>query len=296
MEFKSIILLLFLFLLTIINSNKIYSQCSSCSAAFSGSQLAAGTSNVGVLKEGTFRFITLYRYLYGSEFYLGSETLEKHYGQELDVHLLGFNLAYGINKKFTIDLELSAFPDKNLNFGYSQDRISGFNSASLIGKYTIFSHKASSQELTLGAGPKLKLTNNRILSGNNGVIAQLFYFINIYDDINIVLFNRSEFYIEDKDQFKSGNNISTSLFLTKELFEKFNAILESRYEVQGISYQNDSEMLNTGKQILSLVPQFSYNFDELSISLFFEMPVYKKYEGVQLSEKLATGIALIYMF
>jgi hypothetical protein len=294
MKFK--IFLISVFTLSNIFIYKSFAQCSCCSAAFSGSALAAGTSNIGVLKEGSFRFIGLYRYLNGSRFYSGTDELKNLYGEELNVHFTGFNLGYGVTTKFTIDLEGGAFPDKDLNFGYTRDQISGMNSLALIGKYTIFADKETSQELTLGAGFRQPLTSNTTLSGNNGAILQLFYFKNITDDFNLIIFNRSEFYLTDKSNFKSGNNITSSVFLTKGIFEKMTGILETRYELQGISSQDNLDLINTGKQILSLVPQISYNFSDFSVSGFFELPVYRNFEGVQLAERFGAGLAIVYMF
>ncbi|MDT3737876.1 MAG: hypothetical protein RO257_00085 [Candidatus Kapabacteria bacterium] len=272
-----------------------YSQCTPCSAAFSSSAFTAGTSNVGVLKEGSLRIIGMNHFIHGSRFYSGSEELKKYYDEELNIHFMGLNIGYGLTKKFTLETEIGAFPDKDLNFGFIREKISGFSSAALIGKYTIYSDRANAQEITLGLGGRLPLTSNTTLSGSPGLILQLFYFKNLTDDLNMILFHRSELFAEGRDSINLGNSFVTSLFLTKGIIDDLTGIIEARYDYLTKSNHDSTPIINTGRSILAIVPQLSYHFTDISISGFVELPIIKNYEGVQLSEKIGAGIALIYM-
>jgi hypothetical protein len=288
---KSIIILILIFLFY----EKSESQCGCCSAAFSGSSLAAGTSNVGVLKEGSWRVIGLYRNLYGTKFFNGTKELRKYYDESLNIHYSGLNVAYGFTKDFTLETEIGAFPYKNLNFGYSEENISGFSSLAMIGKFTILADKQNSQEITIGGGARLPLSSNTTLGGNFGIAVQIFYFKSIVSDLNLILYQNYEFYIKDSENYQKGNSWVSSLFLTKGISEKLTAIFESRFEILTPSFQGDEKIINTGKKSITIVPQISFNTGKFSVSGLVELPLYKDYEGVQLSEKIGSGIAVIVM-
>lgn len=287
------IALVFAFLFVSSNS---YSQCSCCTAAFSGSALAFGTSNVGVLKEKSFRIIGVYRYLYGSRFYDGTHELKKYSNEELNMHFTGINLGYGVTKELTLESEIGSFPNKDLNMGYLRDQIAGMSSLSLISKYTVLSDKRNAQEITFGFGGRMPLTKNEFLSGNAGLIMQLFYFINPIENINFVLLERSEIYFKNSDDKTQGGSHILSLFTSRRIVDNLAGILETRFDYLTKSHIGGKELINTGRSIISVVPQLNYNFDKFSISGFAEIPIYKNYNGVQLSEKIGSGIALIYMF
>jgi hypothetical protein len=87
----------------------------------------------------------------------------------------------------------------------------------------------------------------------------------------------------------------TSLFLTKGIIDDLTGIIEARYDYLTKSNHDSTPIINTGRSILAIVPQLSYHFTDISISGFVELPIIKNYEGVQLSEKIGAGIALIYM-
>lgn len=287
---------LIVLILMYISPMYVNAQCGGCNAAFSGSTLAAGTSNIGVLKENSYRIISVYRFLYGSNYYRGDERLKKFDDEELNIHFVGFNLAYGVTKSFTIETEFGGFLKKDLNMGYDRTDISGLSSLAIIGKYTLFADRENKQEITISAGGRAPITPNSTLSGNFGAIAQIFYFKSLTDGLNIIFLNRSEFFIEDKHDYQQGNSYITSLFLSQELVDDLNGIIEFRYDYFDKSYQAGEVMPNAGRDIFSLVPQINYNLDKVSISAFTEIPIYKNYSGLQLGEDFGLGLALIYMF
>ncbi|MBX3042302.1 MAG: hypothetical protein KIT33_08815 [Candidatus Kapabacteria bacterium] len=275
--------------------NLMYSQCGCCSAAFSGSALAAGTSNIGVLKEGSLRIIAMHRALYGDHFYDGTQKLGKFYDEQMLINFTGINIGYGVTKRFTLETEIGAFPDKNINMGYQIERISGFSSINLIGKYTVLADRDNKQEITIGAGYRQPLSGNVALSGNSGGILQLFYFKNLYDDFNLVFLSRAELFLINPDKFEQGNSYINSVFISKKISEKFYGLVEFRYDHLSKSYQESELLINTGRSVLSIVPQLSCNFGKLSVSGFFELPVYKNFNGIQLGESFGAGIALVMM-
>lgn len=275
--------------------NETKSQCGCCSAAFSGSALAAGTSNIGVLKEGTLRVIGINRLLYGNRFYDGPDLLKKFYDEEMLINFTGANIGYGLTKSFTLETEIGSFPYKELNFGYTREKISGFSTINVIGKYTLLADRVNKQEITIGGGGRIPLNSNTTLSGNPGVIFQLFYFKNLVDDFNLIFLNRSEIAFKDSENFKQGNSYINSVFLSKGITHKLYSLFEIRFDYLDKSYDGDDELLNSGRYVLSLVPQISYNLGKLSLAGFFELPVLKNYNGIQLGEKFGCGIALVYM-
>lgn len=284
-----------LIVLIIISNIKLYSQCACCSAAFSGSALAAGTSNVGVLKEGSIRAINVYRFLYGNNFYRGIESLDNLYGESLNIHFLGTNIGYGLTKDITVDFEIGSFPAKNLDYGYTNDKISGLGVATLIGKWNFFNDRNTKQEATLGIGYRQPITENLILSGTSGIVAQLFYFLNIHEDVNLILFIRGEKSLENSNNYSQGDNVVSSIFASTILADKLAGILELRYDYLSKAKDDTSDLLNTGRGTFYLVPQLNYAFDGFSLSTFFELPIHRNYNGVQLGERFGSGIALIFM-
>lgn len=295
MNFKYLILSA-LAIAVIFTQTESYGQCGSCSAAFSGSAMAAGTSNVGVLKEGSIRTIGIYRYLYGSRYYEASNRLNKFSNEELSIHFSGIHLGYGVTKRFTIETELSAFPNKDLNMGFERTQISGLSSAAFIGKYTIFADRKNKQEITLGGGARLPLTSNTVLSGNLGAMVQFFFFKNLFSDVNLILSNRSEFFAKDSQDFHLGNSYVTSLFISSPIIENLNGIAEIRYDHLDQSNDKDGLIEDSGRSLLSFVPQINFQFNKFSISVFSELPIHKEYKGTQLGEDIGLGLAFIIMF
>ena len=293
MKINTFILVIILFVILI--QTRTYSQCGCCSAAFSGSALAAGTSNIGVLKEGTLRVIGLHRFLYGDKFYEGSTQLKKYYDEEMMINFTGVNIGYGITKSFTLETEIGAFPDKDLNFGYTREKISGFSSFNLIGKYTLLADRENKQEITIGAGGRIPITSNTTLSGNPGAILQLFYFKGLGDDFNLIFLSRAELHTQNSENFLQGNSFINSLFVSKLVTTNLYATLETRLDYLDKSFEDNKALINTGRSVISVVPQISYSVGKFSLSGFVELPIYKYYTGIQLSENIGAGIALVYM-
>jgi hypothetical protein len=293
MKIKLIVLLL-PFLISIL---PVYlnAQCGGCNAAFSGSTLAAGTSNIGVLKENSFRAISVYRFLYGSNFYKDTERLKKFDDEELNIHFMGFNLAYGLTKSFTVETEFGGFLQKDLNMGYDRTNISGLSSIAVIGKYTLLADRKNKQELTLSAGGRAPMTHNTTLSGNFGAIFQLFYFKNLIGDLNLIFLNRNEIYFSNKNDYRQGNSYITSIFLSQPIANDLNGILEFRYDYFDKSYEYGEIMPNAGRDVLFVAPQINYTIGKISLSFITEIPVYKQYSGLQLGEDFGLGLAFIYM-
>ncbi|MFA5510951.1 MAG: hypothetical protein WC313_00755 [Candidatus Kapaibacterium sp.] len=285
----------FAILLLLMQCRYAQSQCGCCAAAFSGAALAAGTSNIGVIKENTLRIIGMYRFLHGSRFYNNDSELKKFYDESLNIHYGGLNLAYGVTTRFTLETEISSYPDKDLNFGYSREKISGFSTFALIGKYTILADRDNKQEITLGLGAKLPITNNTTLSGTSGLIYQIFYFKNLNEKYNIIAAHRGEMFVENNTGFKPGNSFVSSVFVTRILGDGFTGIMELRHDYLSKSEQESELIQNSGKTVVSLVPQLTYSLDGYSVSAFIEYPFYKKYVNIQLSEQFGAGLAVIFM-
>lgn len=282
-----------------------YSQCGCIGgAAVGGSSVLGGTSNIGVLGEGTVRATASIIHSYGNKYFTGSKlaTPEKvGMVQEYSALYSGLMLGYGITDRLTIDLELGFFLNKMQDYGTYQPSGSGFSHSTIYGKYNIYSDKYDKLFWSAGLGGKLPIeADNQNLPQNirtsNGAFGAVFLnYLHkgfIESEMNLIMINRIDINGENNSDYQYGTSFINSVFITKSIIEDLTGILEIRSDVKLRDRYLDEDVLTSGWNNVILSPQINYTISDFNISAFYDIPVYKYYNDTQLTNKQNIGISL----
>lgn len=268
----------------------------------------SGSEYIGTLPKKTLRTITYYRHSYSDTYYEGSEVSEIQ-GMESGYDYIGEVISYGLLKKLSIEAELGYYIDK---FQDSEvlDRFTthGFANAVVSAKYAVLKTK-NDMELTVGAGAKVPVSRKifrdqygvpypqelQPSTGAFGFAGQIFFFKG-FDEKKwrLVVHGRYELNGYNSEDYRFGDAIFTSLFFGRSFAKHWAATLQLRNEFRFEDWQGDTRYLVTGGDIIFVSPQISYTFKpKLTLSLTGDIPVFRHYNGVQLSPKWAVGISLV---
>jgi hypothetical protein len=289
------------FLLALNNS---YSQC--CST---GSPVGASVY-VGVLNKHSLRVNAFYRFNYSDTYYSGSSKTEE--GTILnysDYNFTGLSIAYGITKRLTAEADFGYFINKTQDFKYIdyQEKGYGFSNGGVALKYALLVRPVQEIELTIGAGMRypfsfepqeidgVRLSRDVQPSTNAFGVNGFFFFNKGFSDITLRLFtiNRFEYNFEDQYGYQYGPVLLNSIFASKRIFPRFFGILQVRSEFRGEDHENGASRPNSGNYLLVVSPQLSYSVaGRWNITLVYDQPIYKNYQGKQLTPKYSIAIGL----
>ncbi len=308
------IFIIILFFLNIILAN---AQCPcSMGAAVGGLTPIGGTVNVGVLREGFIRATFLYNYGYGEEYFHNDIRIEKKdfttekiiHSKEYRNHFLGFLFSYGLTNKLTIESELGYFPQKfqtisEYSSSYFDVLSRGFSHFVLSGKYNVFYDLGSDIEFTAGAGLMMPLDfakdtlpyNLYSSNGNYAVVLQSFLHKGFKrENLHLMLYNKFIGNFAYTREYKQGNSLQNSLFLAQGFSRNISGILELRHEYYSRDKYQNEIIHDSGANIISISPQVYLVFDELNISFYMAIPLYRYYFGEQLATKYNIGANITY--
>ncbi|MCK9421402.1 MAG: hypothetical protein M0Q38_02275 [Bacteroidales bacterium] len=288
-------------------SSVSFAQC--CST---GSPVGASVY-VGVLGKNYLRVIAFYRYSNSDTYYQGNIKTDNNPLQSANYDFTGLAFGYGITNRLTAEVDFGYFINKtqiyldNNIFNGLKTKGFGLSNGGVNLKYGIFVLPAKQIELTAGAGFRYPFTTNpQMVDGVQlnrdiqpstnafGANGMLFFNFGI-PSITLRLFtiNRYEYNFPDKINYKYGNILMNSIFISKKITKYFFGILQMRNEYKTTDiYKGDPEV-NTGYDILFLSPQLSYSVaGKWNVTLLCDIPVYKTYKGRQLTPKYACALSL----
>lgn len=282
-----------------------HSQCGCIGgAAVGGSSVFGGTSNIGVLSEGTARATASIIHSYGNKYFTGSKLASSEKVgtvEEYSAVYSGLMIGYGITDKLTFDFELGFFPNKMQDFGTYKLSGSGFSHSTIYGKYNLYSNKYDQIFWSVGLGAKLPLEtdyqnlpqNIRTSNGAFGaVLLNYFHKGFIESEMNLIMINRIDINAENNSDYQYGTSFINSAFVTKSIIEDLTGILEIRSDVKLRDRYLDEEVMTSGWNNVILSPQINYSFSDFNVSAFYDIPVYKYYNDTQLTNKQNIGISL----
>jgi hypothetical protein len=223
----------------------------------------------------------------------------------------GLQLAYGITKKFTADLETGYYLNRTqdiqaygLNYllnGY------GLSSVTLGGRYNVYRNDDKEFEFTSGIGVKVPSTTVPMVvdgvelsedvqpcNGAYGLVIRNFFFKE-YDSAGVRLFAVSTININSTNpkQYREGNSYLTSVFVSKTLRKNLTGIIQVRNEIRERCYRYGAIIPSSGGMRFVLVPQFNISIKQrYNISALYELPLYQYYNGIQLRDVYAFSINL----
>jgi hypothetical protein len=279
-----------------------YSQCPCLGGAPVGALTAiGGTSNIGVLRKGNLRGISYFTYSDGNKFYSGYSQTESGLVKSFNSSYLGLLIGYGLYENFTIDAEIGYYLNKIQDFGSYSLSGSGFSHTTIYGKYNITNSGYDELEWTIGIGGKIPLNlksqslpqNIQSSTGAFGTVLLSYLHKGIKsENIHIILVNRVELNTTNDSTYHYGSNFINSFFITKNLFDNLTGMIELRSEIRLKDSKNGKINDDSGWSILIISPQINYSFGNFNLSLFYDLPTYKYYNGLQLTNSKNIGASL----
>ncbi len=299
-----------LFALTLVllsAATKTDAQC--CST---GSPVGASVY-VGVLGKNYLRVGAFYRHGFSDKYYEGDSKAGNNPLQSANYNFTGIAFGYGLTKRLTVEVDFGYFINKtqlyldNPTFHGMKQTGYGLSNGGVNLKYGLFIKPVKQIELTAGAGFRYPFSTNPQMVNNvqlnrdiqpstNAFGANGMLFFNIgFPAITLRLFtiNRYEYNFPDKVDYKYGNILLNSVFVSKKIMKYFFGILQIRNEYKTRDSYKGTDEVNTGYDILYLSPQLSYSVaGKWNVTVVCDIPVYKFYNGRQLTPKYAFALSL----
>jgi hypothetical protein len=267
-----------------------------------------GLGTVGVLEPNSLRSITFLKTSYSDTYFEGSQpsTLQ---GKTASYNYIGQLLGYGISKRLGVELELGYFLNKTEEDEWlGRQNTYGFSSGVMMLKGLIWK-SSDVWEFSTAAGLRFPL-KNRVFTDEFGLpypvalqpsiqaygaVGQLFLYRNFTDlKLKSVWLNRFEFNASDPDAYKVGSAWFSSLFLSRSFKGRHVAIIQLRNEWRAHDFQGETRFSASGGDVLLVSPQYAYILPaEWKLFLMAELPLYRRYNGMQMGAKMAFGISLM---
>jgi len=294
----------FLIIFIFISLGSAFGQC--CST---GSPVGASVY-VGVLNKNTLRIITYYRYSFSDTYYesdhkAGDPTQLK----SASYNFAGLALAYGITKRLTVEADWGYFFNKTQVFNAIdyQEKGYGFSNGGVTFKYGVFVKPVQQIEVTVGAGIRYPFTTKPMVvdgvqlsrdvqpSTNAFAATGLLFFNKGFPAITLRLFtiNRYDYNFAGSQDYKYGNILMNSIFVSKKIVKYFFGILQLRSEWKTNDKDNSKNVVNSGYYLLTFSPQLSYSIvGKWNVTFVYDIPVYKNYNGKQMTPKYSMALSL----
>lgn len=268
-----------------------------------------GTANVGTLEARSFRIMAFLRHSYSDRYFEGSKKAELQ-GTTAGYYYFGSVFAYGITKRLTAETELGVFIDKRKTIeGQTPERASGVANGVLSLKYGLWKNSLRDWELAAGAGLRFPFTQKLLLdefnyplnmdvqpsTGAFGFVGQLFLYKGFLPrGWRFFLLNRFETNAENNIGYRYGDALISALFASKKIGLHWTAILQLRNEWRKIDHWDGIRLNSTGGDVLALSPQINYNIaQKWNVSFLVDIPVYRKYNLMQLGSKYAFAVNFV---
>jgi hypothetical protein len=285
----------------------VYPQCYS-----TGSPVGAST-HVGLLNKNAIRVITFYRHSFSEEYYEGKKpsTDEIDMSDNAYYDFGGLTLEYGLTHKFTLQADAGYFFNKIVNFhnpALTDHNGQGMSNGTLLLKYGLYIDPVKLIEITIGAGLKYPFTRTPATAPNGSQLqldarpsTNAFGFSSTLLlskefaplTLRTFILNRFEYNGFNINDYQSGKLFTTSVFVSKKIAKRFFGIVQLRNEIHGKDIQDGVEETNTGYHLMVVTPQLSYSIAGLwNVSLLYDIPVYKNYQGKQLTPQYSYAVSL----
>ncbi|MFZ4465055.1 MAG: hypothetical protein ACOYN5_14500 [Bacteroidales bacterium] len=291
-------------LIVLFSFKSVFSQC--CST---GSPVGASVY-VGVLNKNSLRAIAYYRHNFSNTYFEGtSKTTTNNQLESSNYNFSGISLAYGMTKRLTVETDFGYFFNKTQVFktiDYTE-KGSGLSTGGVILKYGALVRPAKQFELTLGAGfrypfsrdpqmiDNVQLSRDVQPSTNAFAVSGMFFISKGFPQAKMRLFsiNRFDHNFADKLDYKYGDILVNSVFVSRLIAKNFLALLQLRSEYRWKDEDTGVKRANSGNLLMILSPQLNYAVaSKWNISLMTDIPVFKNYNGKQLTPAYSVAIGL----
>lgn len=295
--------LLIIFLL-FCSSYLSYSQCGCTGGAASGGlSPSIGSAYSGVLGKESYYAGIFYRFTNSTDYYLDDNKAGRGEINDLMIHNATLFAAYGLTKALSIDAELSINPLKHQEMaGDSVISTSGLSHLNLNARYRLLRHISLELDLTVGGGIRLPLSSCDksvpvYMQPGQGAFAYSFMallhkgFKN--ENLHFYLISKADFMMKNCRDYYYGDYIMVSINAYKNLGD-LRIGAEIRYDNNSKDTYDNIKLLDTGNELISFTPLIGVSFGRFTANAFFELPLYKRYNGFQLGTAYSAGLSFIY--
>lgn len=273
-----------------------------------------GTDNLLVLEKNAFRVITFYKFGQGSRYYEGSEVSGFNLINRAHYNYMSVIAGYGIHPKVTLELETGYFFNKtqeyNVDDGYKL-RGKGLSNFVLLAKRSLISDQVNRVYITGTAGIKIPSTGKMQYSDNvrlpvevqptMGALGSVLGASAVKEKsatgMRYFLTTRWEAHGKNSEDYRPGNNIFTSAYISKHLMYPWlkgdwTVIMQLKNEIRTRDRFQGQPKASSGSILFFLAPQINYVIREKwYISALVDVPVWQYFKGTQLGA--GTGITVI---
>ncbi|MGE5382282.1 MAG: hypothetical protein ACM3PX_02505 [Omnitrophica WOR_2 bacterium] len=268
----------------------------------------SGSEHTGTLPGKTLRTITFYRHSFSDTYYEVSDK-SSYQGSRAGYDFIGEVISYGFMNRLAVDAELgyyfNKFQDSDVLGKFTTH---GFSNAVLSVKYAVLKTKKG-LEVTVGSGIKMPIFHKTFTdeygvpytqdiqpsTGAFGYVGQVYALKSLpLSKMRLVFNGRYEHNGYNNDDYRFGDALITSLFIGRTITMNWSAVIQLRNEYRWEDFQSKTRYLATGGDIIFVSPQISHTFkNKMTVSASTDLPVYRKYNGIQLGPKYAFGISLV---
>ena len=273
-----------------------------------------GTNNLLVLEKNSLRIISFYKYGQGNQYYKGNSVSDFDLIEKAFYNYLSASVGYGLSWKTTLELETGYFLNKTQDYNLEPDyRLTGngFSNFIMSVKHSLYSNPFKRFYVTGAAG--VKIPSSRKLQWDNNVklpvevqptigafgavFTSSFVKENSETSMRYFLTNRVEFNASNKEEYKLGSSVYTSLYISRHLRahwlkDNWTAIIQLRNEIRGTDQIDGHDKESSGSTLFFVAPQLNYVLkDNWYLSAMIDIPVYQHFNGTQLGA--GTGVTFI---
>jgi hypothetical protein len=304
-------------LLILLWASLLLSYTSSNSQCCSTGSPVGASVYVGVLGKNYLRAISYFRHSYSYAYY------EKDHKSQEDVQLsnssfnfAGLAVAYGVTKRLTIELDAGYYFNKTQNLKHIDYQVRGYglSNGTLTFKYGTIIRPVQQIELTTGFGVRFPFTTNPLVvngiqlnrdvqpSTNAFGVSEMLFFNKGFPAISLRVFsiNRYDYNFADPLDYKYGNILLNSVFVSKKIVKYFFGIVQVRSEWKTNDKDNENAnenggntVINSGFYLITVSPQLSYSIvGKWNLTTSVDLPVYKYYNGKQMTPAVSFAFSL----
>ena len=274
-----------------------------------------GTDNLLVLEKNALRVISFYKYGQGNQYFEGSGRSDFNMISKAYYNFLSVIVGYGLTPKLTLEMESGYFFNKTQNYNFTPAYSltgRGLSNAVILAKHSIFTEPVNRIYITGALGAKIPFSRELQWSPNNvklpvevqptlgaygAVFSTSFVKENSGTGIRYFLTNRIETHVQNREDYKPGTSVYTSLYISKHLRQhwlkdNWTAILQFRNEIRGYDKVDGWKKESSGSALFFISPQLNFVLkEEWYLSAMTDIPVYQHFKGTQLGA--GTGFTFI---